>query len=102
MRGWIRKRLRRMDLADFAAKRAVLGRTAYRERTRRLCRNEAAQTVPKNFFNGLANVKKTGLRCQGSSSERLMRAEFKAKFFNLNSNAELRQAFAVVFCDACC
>ena len=67
MWGWIRKRLRRMDLADFAAKRAVLGRTAYRERIRRLCRSEAAQTVAKNFFNGLANVKKRVLDASGEA-----------------------------------
>ena len=67
MWGWIRKRLRRMDLADFAAKRAVLGRTAYRERIRRLCRSEAAQTVAKNFFNGLANVKKRVLDAKGAA-----------------------------------
>ena len=67
MWGWIRKRLRRMGLADLAAKRAVLGRTAYRERIRRLCRSEAAQTVAKNFFNGLANVKKPVLDANGAA-----------------------------------
>ena len=53
MWGWIRKRLRRMGLANLAAKRAVLGRTAYRERIRRLCRSEAAQTMAKNFFSSM-------------------------------------------------
>ena len=56
-----------MDSADFAAKRAVLGRTAYLERIRRLCRSEAAQTVAKKFFNGLANVKKRVLDGNGAA-----------------------------------
>ena len=42
---WLRKRLRRMGLADLAAERAVLGRTAYRERSRRPCRSESAPTM---------------------------------------------------------
>ena len=67
MWGWIRKRLRRMDLADFAAKRAVLGRIAYRERILRLCRSKAAQTMTKNFFNGLANVRKRVLDANGAA-----------------------------------
>ena len=64
---WLRKRLRRMGLADLAAKRAVLGRTAYRERSRRPCCSESAQTVAKNFFNGLANVKKRVLDANGAA-----------------------------------
>ena len=66
---WLRKRLRRMGLADLAAKRAVLGLTAYRERIRRLCRSEAAQTVAKKFFNGLANVKKRVLDGNGAAAK---------------------------------
>ena len=45
-----------MDLADAVAGRPVLGKTAYRERVRRVLRSQKAQTVAKNQANTLRKV----------------------------------------------
>ena len=46
--GWIRKRLRSMDLVDLRRKRPTLDRAAYIARVKSLMRSQRAQTVAKN------------------------------------------------------
>ena len=46
---WLRKKLRSMDLADAIAKKAVLGKTAYRARVVRVLKTTKAQTVAANI-----------------------------------------------------
>ena len=47
--GWIRRKLRLMDLADLRLKRRPLGKTAYTLRVKRVMQTQKAQTVAKNF-----------------------------------------------------
>ena len=65
MWGWMRKRLRSMDLADLAAGRAVPGKLAYRERIKRLLKSPKAQEVAKNFFRNLRTVAKKIVKAKG-------------------------------------
>ena len=65
--GWMRKRLRACDLADLSAGRPVLGKTAYRERIKRLMRSQAAQTVAKQFFKNLLSNAKRVLKERGGA-----------------------------------
>ena len=43
--GWLRKRLRQLDLRDALAGRPVLGKTAYKARVRSVCKGKKAQAV---------------------------------------------------------
>lgn len=47
--GWLRKKLRQMDLADLRSKRRPLGKTAYVARIKGVIRTRKAQVVAKNF-----------------------------------------------------
>ena len=67
MWGWMRKRLRSMDLADLAAGRAVPGKRAYRERIKRLLKSPKAQEVAKNFFRNLRTVAKKIVKAKGGA-----------------------------------
>ena len=50
---WVRGRLRAMDLADLKAKRAPVGKSALKERVRRLLRTERAKGIAKRTFRKL-------------------------------------------------
>ena len=56
MWGWVRKQLRTRDLKDLAEKRPVLGKTAYRERIKRLLKGPKAQAVAKRFYTNLRTM----------------------------------------------
>ena len=56
--GWARKKLHKMDLADLRAGRVVPGRTAYKERIRRLLMTADAQQKARNFYGNLRTVAK--------------------------------------------
>ena len=58
MGGWARKKLHKMDLADLRAGRVVPGRTAYKERIRRLLMTADAQQKARNFYGNLRTVAK--------------------------------------------
>jgi len=58
---WLRRQLRAMDLADLTAKRKPVGKTALKERVRRLCRSAKAKQVAKNC---IASLRKTCLKVQ--------------------------------------
>ena len=45
-----------LDMKDAMSKRAVLGKTAYRERVRRVLKSHKAQTVAQNCALGLRKV----------------------------------------------
>ena len=53
---WLKKKLRSMDLADALKGRPVLGKTAYRERARRVLQTKKAQSVAKSQANSLRKV----------------------------------------------
>ena len=47
--GWLRKKLRSMDLEDMRKKRRLLGKTAYTARVKGVLKSAKAQTVAKNI-----------------------------------------------------
>ena len=47
--GWIRKKLRNMDLADLRSKRPPLGKAAYTARLKGVLRSQKAQAVAKSY-----------------------------------------------------
>lgn len=51
--GWLRTKLRRMDLGDMRKKRKALGKTAYTARVKAVIASGKAQTVAKNFAKRL-------------------------------------------------
>ena len=51
--GWLRRKLRLMDLEDLRKKRRPLGRTAYTARIKGVLKSQKAQTVAKNFARRL-------------------------------------------------
>ena len=53
---WLRKALRRKDLADLVAGRPPLGKMAYRQRIQRMCRSAKAKQVSGNLCKGLRKV----------------------------------------------
>ena len=65
--GWLRKKLRAMDLADALAKRPVLGKTAYRARVRRVIKSAKSQTVAGNFAKGLRATCKRVVAAKGAA-----------------------------------
>jgi len=62
---WLRKKLRALDLKDAVSKRPVLGKTAYRERVRRVLKSQKARTVAKNCTLGLRKVCKQVVQSGG-------------------------------------
>jgi len=65
--GWTRKQMRARDLADLVAKRQPLGKTAYRERLKRLWRSARAQQVAKNIYTSLRSVCKRIVKSKGAA-----------------------------------
>ena len=68
--GWLRKQLRRLDLADMKAKRPVLTVPQYRSRVRGVMRTQKAQQVARSCTQGLRKVcrevvRKNGARTRG-------------------------------------
>ena len=66
--GWLRKELRRRDLADMVNRRPVLNKMAYRARVREVCRSASAKRVAKNFAGGLRQVCKEVLDKKGAAT----------------------------------
>ena len=57
-----------MDLADAKAQRPVLGKTAYRERVRAVCKTQKAQTVAKNQTMLMKRVCRMVLKKKGGAT----------------------------------
>ena len=66
--GWIRRELRRKDLADFVAKRPALGKSGYKQRVRGLIESQRAQGVAKKYAGGLRNACKEVVHKHGARS----------------------------------
>ena len=67
---WLRRALRRMDLADLNRKRVPLGKTAYVARVRAVCRSQKAKLVASNCTKSLRKtclevIKKKGAASRG-------------------------------------
>ena len=54
--GWLRKRLRAMDLADLLAKRSPVNRVGLERRVRSLMRSAASKRVARAYCRGLKKV----------------------------------------------
>ena len=65
---WIRKRMRAMDLADLAAKRPALGKTAYKARLMRLVQTAEAKAVAGRTFRNLRKACTEVLKRGGAAS----------------------------------
>ena len=66
--GWLKFTLRRMDLKDAMAKKAALGKMAYKERVRAVCRSKKAQTVASNHARSLRKVCSAVVKKKGAAS----------------------------------
>ena len=66
--GWLRKRLRALDLKDMVAKRPPMGKLAYRVRVRAVCRTRKAQRVDAACARGLRKVCREVIRKGGAAS----------------------------------
>ena len=51
--GWLRRKLRQMDLADLRLKRRPLGKLAYTTRVKKVIKSQKAQEVAKNYAKRL-------------------------------------------------
>ena len=67
--GWMRKKLRRMDLADLRKKRKPLGKVAYHARLKSVLNSVAAQKVAKNFANRLRKTCREVVDRKGAASD---------------------------------
>jgi len=65
---WLRRELRRRDMADLHNKRPGLGKTAYRQRVRLVCRSAKAQKVAKNIAKTLKKTCKIVVKKRGAHS----------------------------------
>ena len=66
--GWVRKRLREMDLADLKAKRRPVQRTALKARVRSIVASGSAKLVAKNYAFGLRKVCEEVRRKKGAAT----------------------------------
>ena len=67
--GWLRKKLRQMDLADLRAKRPVLGKTAYTARVKRVIRTQKAQSVAKSYAARFRKTCKQVVERKGAAAD---------------------------------
>ena len=58
--GWLREKLRKMDLADLRKKRALVGKTSYVLRIKSVIQTNKAQTVAKAFAEKLLYLQEGG------------------------------------------
>ena len=65
MWGWLRKEFRKRGLADLVARRPVLGKTAYKERVKRISKNTKAQAVAKKNLGNLRTFAARAVEAQG-------------------------------------
>ena len=66
--GWLRKKLRAMDLADAVARSPPLGRMAYVARVRRVVKTDKAQTVAGNHAQALRKVCREVIKKKGAAT----------------------------------
>ena len=67
--GWLRRKLRHMDLADLHSKRRPLGKLAYTMRVKRVIKSQKAQTVAKNCAGRLRKACKQIVARKGAAAD---------------------------------
>ena len=67
--GWIRRKLRLMDLADLRLKRRPLGKSAYIIRVKNVMKTEKSQTVAKNFARRFRTACQQVLKRGGAAAD---------------------------------
>ena len=67
--GWLRKKLRSMDLEDMRKKRRLLGKTAYTARVKGVLKSAKAQTVAKNVAGRFRNACKQVVDRKGAAAD---------------------------------
>ena len=65
--GWLRRQLRAKDLADLAARRAPVGKAAFKIRVRNICRTKRAQRVAAAFARNLRRAAADVVRNKGAA-----------------------------------
>ena len=66
--GWLKKKLKRMDLADAMKKRPVLGKTAYKVRVRNILKTKKAQTMAATYANSFRKACKEVVKKKGAAT----------------------------------
>lgn len=66
--GWLRRRLRTMDLKDLRAKRAPLGKAAYQRRVMQICNTKKAQSVAASYARRLKKVAQEIVEKKGAAA----------------------------------
>ena len=66
--GWLRRRLRTLDLKDLVAKKPLLGKMAYKARVARVCQSQRAQRVAAACAKNLRTVCLKVIRNNGAAS----------------------------------
>ena len=67
--GWMRKKLRKMDMADLRAKRAPLDKAAYTARIKSVMRSAKAQQVAKAYAKKLRSACQQVIRRKGAAAD---------------------------------
>ena len=67
--GWIRRKLRTMDLADLRTKRPPLDKAAYIARVKGIMRSKKAQTVAKGYAARLRKTCKQVVDRRGAAAD---------------------------------
>ena len=65
---WLRRELRRMDLKDLRAKKAVPTKEAYQRRVRSLIKTQRSQRVASNIARGFKKVCQKVIKVKGAHS----------------------------------
>jgi len=66
--GWLKKKLRRMDLTDAVRGRKLLSKTAYKQRVRQVLSSKKAQQVASSQANTLRKVCKAVAKAKGAAT----------------------------------
>ena len=64
----MKKTLRRIDLKDAMAQKAPLGKMAYKERVRAVCRSKRAQTAASNYAKSFRKACAAVVKKKGAAS----------------------------------
>ena len=66
--GWLKKKLKRMDLADAMKKRPVLGKTAYKVRVSNILKTKKAQAMAATYANSFRKACKEVVKKKGAAT----------------------------------
>ena len=66
--GWLKKKLKLMDLADAMKKRPVLGKTAYKVRVRNILKTKKAQTMAATYAKSFRKACKEVVKKKGAAT----------------------------------